>query len=92
MMSDFNIVDCPGHHFTDEMIDAAWHQAIESRGFPARIDILEELHIFRCEGCDGQRGVGPVRPSITGENYHVQNKCPDCNGHGWVIGEDQGGL
>jgi rubrerythrin len=72
---------------TDDQIDAAVKEA-ESRENPMKWvawAALNKLGIFRCEGCGGQRGVGPVRPSITGEDYHVQNKCPDCNAHGWTI-------
>jgi FtsZ-binding cell division protein ZapB len=72
------------HTYDDEMIDAAWHQAIESRGFPSRIDILEEFNIFECEGCGGE---GITRQYPGGEPLEPCEVCSKFTGHGWVIRE-----
>jgi len=66
---------------TDEQIDAAWkfadrddHTACSDRNCCDGVDVLEILHIFRCEGCGG-----------SGEtDVAWRTRCPDCNGHGWV--------
>ena len=46
---------------------------------------LNKLNIFRCKGCKGK---GVVQwPAGPGVAIKIDD-CPDCNGHGWVIGEE----
>jgi len=83
-----------GYKITDEQIDAAWGCAQPSDNLfsnfvnYAVLNALKKLGITRCEGCGGERGVGPARPSVRGDGSFVQNKCPDCNGRGWVMEAD----
>jgi hypothetical protein len=72
--------DCH-HHITNDQIDAAV-LLLTRHGLKMAVDlgwlILGIFHIFRCEGCDCYQGMSdPAR---------VNKPCPDCDGHGWVIG------
>ena len=60
------------HWITEEMIDAAWkyHTNYQAE------DILNKLHIFRCEGCGGGGTLG--KPGW-------DNRCSSCDGNGWII-------
>jgi hypothetical protein len=82
-VEEFEHLDLPAgvwYPFTDEQIVAAWNQAIKSPRWPARIDILEELGIFRCKRCGGNGKI--VLPCGNGEH-----PCSGCDGYGWVIGD-----
>jgi hypothetical protein len=75
-----------GHHSTSKMIDAAVHCANyhlkygNNKGWWA----LNELHIFRCEGCRS------CCPKFIDQGMQYIRNRPDCEGHGWVIGgEDE---
>jgi len=72
---------------TDEQIDAAWgwvtDQELGGRSRNTAKLVLKELGIKRCEGCGGE---GITRQYPGGEPLEP---CPDCNGHGWVIGGDE---
>jgi hypothetical protein len=80
------------HTFDDEMIDAAWAFATdpgepqEEKCLMCICDALERLGIFRCGRCD--RSPGKQYEWGKGDE---QQPCANCNGHGWVIGEDQEG-
>jgi hypothetical protein len=75
------------YHPTNEMIDAAVHCANYHLKYGNNKGwwVLNEIHIFRCEGCGGS---GRVPPAITGHFKPLPgSECPDCNGHGWVVRE-----
>ena len=76
---------------TDEQIDAAVKiaRSIEEHySNESGWETLKPLGIFRCEGCDGA-GKTYSRSSSMKEEP-MEWVCPDCNGHGWVIGgEDE---
>ena len=78
------------HHITDAQIDAAWKWVpdviVKQRGMLVE-PALAELGILRCEGCGGS-GVAVVQ---AGPDIHekMQDECPDCNGKGWEIHDDQ---
>ena len=83
------------HIFTDEQIDAAWatlnHCPIRSVEFRTLKIALSKLNIHRCEGCGGKGydkkyGCWSLRGVAWGGRFDLS--CPDCNGHGWVIGGD----
>jgi hypothetical protein len=65
----------PGHHITDEQIDAAWKDKF-TEGSGAIHLKAKLLNIFRCEGCGGSGKL--CRPGWI-------QKCHVCNGHRWVI-------
>ena len=70
-----NVV-CPGHHITDEQIDAAWIVAHDHRqdGTEQRhaLAVLAEMGIVECDTCEH-------RPT----EYRPQD-CPRCHGHRWI--------
>jgi hypothetical protein len=73
-----------GYHITDEQIDAAWKYTKEGWDCGQSVeDALNKINIFECEGCGGEGN------SYSAAEYN-DKPCPDCNGHGWVIGgEDE---
>ena len=72
-----------GRTITDEQIDAAWKKRRSDPLTGSKISGVllpaSELGIFRCE----HLGASQINGELT-------EPCPDCNGHGWVIGgEDE---
>ena len=79
---------CQDHHITSKMIDEAVASADQDGlhlgdGWPA----LNKLGIFRCEGCGGSGKMAVAVPTQQYPDSEVEGLCPDCNGHGWVIGD-----
>lgn len=79
---------CVVHIITDEQIDAAVEVAehyrlseiYQHRNAAEKIwEALNKLGIKRCEGCDH----GYVNEGDP-DTENVGDRCPDCNGHGWV--------
>lgn len=73
-----------GHRITTDQIRAAWRDAIfATRPDEEQTEFLEarQLGIVGCEGCGGNR----IVPDPTDDR--IANKCPDCNGEGFKIGE-----
>jgi len=75
---------------TTEQIDAAWNLVMDT-GEDGRINSgaeqsLARVGIVRCEGCGG---CGQVQVYTKDDDYDADG-CPDCDGHGWMIGgEDE---
>lgn len=81
-----------GYHITPKMIDAAvdfteniysgeGHLSLAVAGLIRDYlwRLLNRLNIYRCEECKGNGSVWAPWDD------NVACKCPDCNGHGWVI-------
>jgi hypothetical protein len=83
------------HITTTDQIDAAWvYLSLADHGPEhCRVcgkNILQKLGIVRCEGCGGvgdREPYGMYQPNGDPTDP-TWVKCPDCNGHGWVIGGD----
>ena len=72
-----------GHIITTDQIDAAWNQAQEwAYTQPDCFEALACLNIVACEECGGS---GVVREHERGYEDGVEDTCPSCNGHGWVV-------
>ena len=76
---------------TFDQIDAAWERLMyykNSKEFKDQLiwqcigTILEPFNIVACEECGGS---GVVREHERGYEDGVEDTCPSCNGHGWVI-------
>ena len=76
---------------TRGQIDAAWERLMyykNSKEFKDQLiwqcigTILEPFNIVACEECGGS---GVVREHERGYEDGVEDTCPSCNGHGWVI-------
>ena len=72
------------HLISHEMIDAAWAYAKDYEPYSA--SCLEALEIKRCWGCAGG---GRVRDPMDRGIRTIGELCPDCDGHGWVIGGEK---
>ena len=73
--------EATGHIITDAQIDGAWRWALfhsEQYVREAIIEALRRIGIVRCEECGGSGVVADPTDD------RVANKCPTCNGHGWV--------
>ena len=73
------------HIITSDQIDAAWHQGDLTTGEFKEFGIylLRIFGIERCEGCGGNKKIRGGY-SIEQQRYEAI-KCPDCDGHGYVI-------
>jgi len=86
------VVQCPGHHITDEQIDAAWAFVIDPPGYlssdvkKAVEAALWAFDIKQCEGCggEGKRIERMICGATQASLGPMRVPCPDCNGHGWV--------
>jgi hypothetical protein len=85
------------HVFTNEEIDAAWAVREDPTDLFTHTELtwlrngieaaLNKLGIHRCEECDGD-GLAPhTDPRSLNEDDPQLDRCPDCNGHRWKIGE-----
>ena len=87
---------CGKHIITDDQIDAAWERmnrlqnsennAEHFMGRGVEAMLKQDFNIVRCEGCCGNKVVRGGY-SIEQQRYEAI-ECPDCNGHGRVIGGD----
>jgi hypothetical protein len=94
MLADW-VADKPGRTvLTPEQIDAAWTAAFNLEGQADKCCQMEmerafrQLGIVRCEGCGGvgdREPYGMYQPNGDPTDP-TWVKCPDCDGHGWVIG------
>lgn len=80
-----------GVFITDNQIDAAWaflqdHETIASPTSDAIHMVLEMLGIVRCdfETPEEECVRGVIQHLEPGDNYGRNQRCPSCNGHGWV--------
>jgi len=92
-----------GMFITDEQIDSAWELTeslrknlqklnqpeIERITCDVRKELMREFGIFKCEGCGGH-GEKPSQLEFYKVFENRRKPCPDCNGHGWVIGKEKG--
>jgi hypothetical protein len=74
------------YEIDEKQIDAAWRSISLATSELQAVMYHLLGHFFgikRCEGCGGSGYDDP--------DFHDDlGKCPDCNGHGWVIGgEDE---
>ena len=79
-----------GHHITDEQIDAAWEYITHTTNRLAATQVeraLNKLHIFRCEGCEGDGQIQHTNIDVIGSELIEVWDCPDCNGKGYTVGK-----
>ena len=79
------------HHITPEMIDAVVEYATapsDQEWERSHFELLNHLNIFRCEGCDGKGKTYSRSGSMKEEPMEWIHLA--CNGHGWVIGGEDG--